>query len=212
MNEVEGCPHIKVENWICQECSNKVSSFGCIFDSNKGKVHTYMKVVYENDFLEDFNNANANGNGIASDDNGENQVIEQIRQSNDNGNAPDIEDGNGLTQNNTNAPEIIYQQYQPTNVTELREYILFIICKKLKKQYMRTQSILGPGHVNHLSNKLINYLQENDKNRKKLVQKYMNDILLFDSIFECGNLLQAEVVSPTEYQLYMQVDTNTRGH
>lgn len=64
---------------------------------------------------------------------------------------------------------------------------------------MRTQSILGPGHVNHLSNKLINYLQENDKNRKKLVQKYMNDILLFDSIFECGNLLQAEVVSPTEY-------------
>lgn len=55
-------------------------------------------------------------------------------------------------------------------------------------------------------------MQENDKNRKKLVQKYMNDILLFDSIFECGNLLQAEVVSPTEYQMYMQVDTNTRGH
>ena len=69
MNEVEGCPHTKVENWICQECSNKVSSFGCIFDSNKGKVHTYMKVVYENDFLEDFNNANANGNGIATEDN-----------------------------------------------------------------------------------------------------------------------------------------------
>ncbi len=31
----------------------------------------------------------------------------------------------------------------------------------------------------------------------------MNDILLFDSIFECGNLLQAEVVNPTEYQIYM---------
>ena len=59
MNEAEGCPHIKVENWICQECNNKVSSFGCIFDSNKGKVHAYMKVIYENDFLEDFNNANA---------------------------------------------------------------------------------------------------------------------------------------------------------
>jgi hypothetical protein len=39
-------------------------------------VHTYMKVVYENDFLEDFNNANANGKGIAGDENGENQVVE----------------------------------------------------------------------------------------------------------------------------------------
>ena len=42
--------------------------------------------------------------------------------------------------------------------------------------------------------------------------KYNNDILHFDSIFESGNLLQAEIVNPNEYQLYMQVDTNTRGH
>jgi hypothetical protein len=37
---------------------------------------------------------------------------------------------------------------------------------------------------------------------------------MFDSIFESGNLLQAEK-SPTlenTYNLYMQVDTNTRGH
>ena len=130
-----------------------------------------MKVVYENDFLEDFNNANAIGNGIPTEDNGgeggPQSNSEQIRQSSDNNNnMAEGDEGNGF---NANAPEIIYQQYQPSNVTELREYILFIICKKLKKQFMRTQSILGPGHVNHLSSKLINYLQENDKNRKKLV-------------------------------------------
>ena len=34
----EACPHINVENWLCKECNNKVSSFGCIFDSFKGKV------------------------------------------------------------------------------------------------------------------------------------------------------------------------------
>lgn len=36
--------------------------------------------------------------------------------------------------------------------------------------------------------------------------------LLFDSFFECGNLERAEYVSPTEYNLYLNVDTNTKGH
>jgi len=53
-NEGEGCPHTKVDNWTCQECNCKVSSFGCTFDSYKGKVNTFVKVVYENQFLEDF--------------------------------------------------------------------------------------------------------------------------------------------------------------
>jgi len=36
--------------------------------------------------------------------------------------------------------------------------------------------------------------------------------LLFDSFFECGNLEKAEYVTPTEYNLYLNVDTNTKGH
>jgi len=36
--------------------------------------------------------------------------------------------------------------------------------------------------------------------------------LLFDSFFECGNLEKAEYVNPTEYNLYLNVDTNTKGH
>lgn len=40
-----------------------------------------------------------------------------------------------------------------------------------------------------MSSKLINYLTETDTFKKKLLLKYNNDILLFDSIFESGNLL-----------------------
>jgi hypothetical protein len=36
--------------------------------------------------------------------------------------------------------------------------------------------------------------------------------LQFDSDFECGNLDKVVKVKPFEYDLYMRVDTNTRGH
>ena len=38
------------------------------------------------------------------------------------------------------------------------------------------------------------------------------EILSFDSMFESGNLDRVVMVSPTEYDLYMRPDTNTRGH
>jgi len=37
-------------------------------------------------------------------------------------------------------------------------------------------------------------------------------VLLIDSIFESGNLLQADRINSEEYHLYMQVDSNTKGH
>ncbi len=36
--------------------------------------------------------------------------------------------------------------------------------------------------------------------------------LRFDSDFECGNLDMVVKAQPCEYDLYMRVDTNTRGH
>lgn len=71
-----------MENWVCQDCNNKVSSFGCIFDSLKGKVRTFMKVVYENDFLEDFQNANGQAESDEDGDGGEG-----LRKSNEGGGA-----------------------------------------------------------------------------------------------------------------------------
>ena len=46
----------------------------------------------------------------------------------------------------------------------------------------------------------------------RLIRKYNGDVLLMDTIFESGNLLRADRITPSEYRLYMQVDTNTRGH
>lgn len=37
-------------------------------------------------------------------------------------------------------------------------------------------------------------------------------MLLFDSVFESGNLLRADRITSREYKMYMQVDTNTKGH
>lgn len=38
------------------------------------------------------------------------------------------------------------------------------------------------------------------------------ELLEFDSKFEGGNLDKVVIVSPTEYDLYMRVDSNTNGH
>ena len=53
---------------------------------------------------------------------------------------------------------------------------------------------------------------EFDENQERLVRKYNGDVLLFDTIFESGNLLRADRITRSEYRMYMQVDTNTKGH
>ena len=55
-------------------------------------------------------------------------------------------------------------------------------------------------------------MQELEESFARLIRKYNGDVLLIDTIFESGNLLRADRITPTEYRLYMQVDTNTRGH
>jgi hypothetical protein len=52
----------------------------------------------------------------------------------------------------------------------MREYMLFLICKKLRKHLKKSKqaSLLGQGNVNHLSHKLIQYLSENESIKKKL--------------------------------------------
>ena len=55
-------------------------------------------------------------------------------------------------------------------------------------------------------------MQEFDDSVARLVRKYDGDVLIIDTVFESGNLLRADRITPTEYRLYMQVDTNTRGH
>ncbi len=55
-------------------------------------------------------------------------------------------------------------------------------------------------------------MQELEELAVRLIRKYNGDVLLIDTVFESGNLLRADRITPSEYRLYMQVDTNTRGH
>ena len=55
-------------------------------------------------------------------------------------------------------------------------------------------------------------MQELEESMARLIRKYDGDVLMIDTVFESGNLLRADRITPHEYRLYMQGDTNTRGH
>jgi hypothetical protein len=69
--------------------------------------------------------------------------------------------------------------------------------------------LLGSGEYKSLSFKLLKYLSDHEESQER---HYNNDVLLFDSMFESGNLLQADRIDANEYNLYMQVDSNSKGH
>ena len=56
MNEEDQvCQHTaNVVDWFCKDCNAFVPQFDCIFDDFQGRVSQYLKVCYENGFLEDF--------------------------------------------------------------------------------------------------------------------------------------------------------------
>ena len=178
------CDHNEeIENWKCQKCQAPLANFHLVFDNNEGKVKNFMRLVYENSFLDDF----------------EQEFKTQ---------AP-------LDKKQT----LIYKCYEPENIMELKEYMFMLMCNRIQKVNKAADgdpkkiSPFGSGFYNNLSNKLTNYLKTH-KERQRKIAKSKPECLLFDSLFESGNLLQAErnAVDPNTYNLFMQVDTNTRGH
>lgn len=108
---------------------------------------------------------------------------------------------------------IIYKAYEPSNVQELREYMMYLMTKRIKK--LKKENIISPlgnGVFKNLSTKLCRYLMQNVEKMHRI--KKSNNVLWFDSLFESGNLLQAQksLTLKDTYNLFMQVDTNTRGH
>ena len=95
-----------------------------------------------------------------------------------------------------------------------------VMSKQIRKQNLNAgtdtskMSPFGTGEYKNLSGKLLKYLIGHNERQKRLKTQYGNQILLFDSLFESGNLLQAErnALHKDTYNLFMQVDTNTRGH
>ena len=62
---------------------------------------------------------------------------------------------------------------------------------------------LGSGNGKNLSIRFTRYLQELEESFVKLIRKYEGDVLLIDTVFESGNLLRADRITPSEYRLYM---------
>lgn len=204
-NKRQGCRHLTVKDYKCQECNQFIASFkGSMFDT--GGITTYLNIKYVNEFVDNFESNN-----------------------------------NGMT---LGRPKVIYENYKPKNVYDMREFILYTIDKSLTKALKRDSitddhlKVFGkPGSGKNLSAELISYMifkknrerrilcrteekvlhdQENGDEEKKKDETPYSAIgphcLLFDSFFECGNLEKAEYVNPTEYNLYLNVDTNTKGH
>ena len=86
-----------------------------------------------------------------------------------------------------------------------------ILSKKIKKVNkaangnLLKQSPFGTGAYQSLSGRLLKYLTHHNTRRDQLKQQYGDSCLMFDSIFESGNLLQAEKSPNLEntYNLYM---------
>jgi len=48
------CPHVEVRDWVCKDCGQRVAQFDTIFDDFQGRCTKYLKVCFENQFLQDF--------------------------------------------------------------------------------------------------------------------------------------------------------------
>ena len=78
---------------------------------------------------------------------------------------------------------------------------------------MNEEQTFGTGRIlSKLSPKLTKYLSELEEQQEKHIKHYKGDCLLIDSIFESGNLLHADRMDSNDYNFYMQVDSNTKGH
>jgi hypothetical protein len=151
-----------------------------------GKVSTFSKIVFENSFLEDFQ----------IDFNSQyQQYIQKV------------------SEKKSPSSSVIYTAYQPSNIQEMREYMFYLMTKRIKKLKKEgIMSPLGTGLFKNLSIRLCKYLMTNVDKQNRVKQG--DSTLWFDSIFESGNLLQAQksLTLKDTYNLFMQVDTNTRGH
>ena len=50
------CEHEVIEDWTCKNCKTKLSQFDCILDDNGGKIEKNFRIIYENQFIQDFLN------------------------------------------------------------------------------------------------------------------------------------------------------------
>lgn len=116
---------------------------------------------------------------------------------------------------------VIYESYKPKNLREMQYFMHFMIRFRTNLpnkmanfredpnyQAIEVEDILSNPSV---SKEIKNYY--NSEVETKLPKQFDQEkILIFDSNFECGNLDRVTLVSLNEYNLFLNVDTNTQGH
>jgi len=103
--------------------------------------------------------------------------------------------------------QVVYQGFRPSNTFQMH--------KKFTSEdtySFRFSSILAS--KNFKFSKYFNDVESVNTKRPFLGMRpgVPDDCLIFDSIFEGGNLDTVIRTGPDEYELYIRVDTNTKGH
>ncbi len=101
----------------------------------------------------------------------------------------------------------IYKAYSPSDVIELREYMMYLLWLALDPEEEADKQL-----PHDVSEKLENYLQTRDQAWELISQRQSPlRVLKFNSTFECGNLERATLVTPQHYVLTVRPDINTCG-
>lgn len=98
--------------------------------------------------------------------------------------------------------DCIYKGYDPKNVVELREYMMFLINLSIKGKVEI---------VPNMSKRLSDYLSQRNDLWEEAVREAEGKVLRFDALFESGNLDQVNVVNCEHYVLTVKPDVNTCG-
>eukprot|EP01022_Parablepharisma_sp_SALTPOND_P016669 TRINITY_DN249_c1_g2_i2.p1 TRINITY_DN249_c1_g2~~TRINITY_DN249_c1_g2_i2.p1 ORF type:complete len:550 (-),score=29.03 TRINITY_DN249_c1_g2_i2:2303-3952(-) len=129
---------------------------------------------------------------------------------------------------------ILYESYKPKTLAEVKEYIEFVLAKRtiLPNEHHEfdpdcfldglSDIPRGPDFDfsrpvdRKFSQSLYAFLTNEIQKRqgfsvseKKKVDPRMRHYLWFDALFECANLCKAVAISPVEYELYLNSDTNS---
>jgi len=106
---------------------------------------------------------------------------------------------------------IVYESYRPSNLKDILDYMKFCVemrCNLVDKMGEEEEELL---ELSEASKGIKDYYRTNLQTTLPSGIDQDN-ILVFDSNFESGNLHRANIVSLKEYNLFLNPDTNTKGN
>jgi len=127
-----------------------------------------------------------------------------------------VESNDSFSSNKKQRPFIIYNSYKPNNLQATKEYFKFILTKRFILPNLLEETEIDPIKFTKQTDYSFTFLPQGFNNmlahlkleKRKRKNTRMISYLCFDSMFECGNLNKVVAISPNEYDLYLNTDTN----